>query len=118
MSAKKPYNIINHEYDVVVVGAGGSGLRAALGCGLHGGNDKLCQCEVTLLLVVYFERQRLPANCLFGNESLQDVARTADCLDGERPVQGQSFNFVSHAVFPIVTMLVSSAWISAEAAKV
>ena len=27
------YKIINHEYDVVVVGAGGSGLRAALGAG-------------------------------------------------------------------------------------
>ena len=36
MSAKKPYNIINHDYDVVVVGAGGSGLRAALGAGQAG----------------------------------------------------------------------------------
>ena len=34
--ATKPYNIINHEYDVVVVGAGGSGLRAALGAGQAG----------------------------------------------------------------------------------
>ncbi len=34
--ASKPYNIINHEYDVVVVGAGGSGLRAALGAGQAG----------------------------------------------------------------------------------
>ena len=25
------YNIIDHEYDVLVVGAGGSGLRAAVG---------------------------------------------------------------------------------------
>ena len=25
------YKIINHEYDVVVLGAGGSGLRAAVG---------------------------------------------------------------------------------------
>ncbi|CAM3281049.1 succinate dehydrogenase flavoprotein subunit [Asticcacaulis taihuensis] len=32
----KPYNIINHDYDVVVVGAGGSGLRAALGAGQAG----------------------------------------------------------------------------------
>lgn len=32
------YNIIDHEYDVVVVGAGGAGLRAGFGCaekGLH-----------------------------------------------------------------------------------
>ena len=36
MSAKKPYNIIYHDYDVVVVGAGGSGLRAALGAGQAG----------------------------------------------------------------------------------
>ena len=26
------YKIIDHHYDVVVVGAGGSGLRATLGC--------------------------------------------------------------------------------------
>ena len=26
-----PYNIINHEFDVVVVGAGGAGLRATFG---------------------------------------------------------------------------------------
>ena len=27
----KPYNVINHEFDVVVVGAGGAGLRATFG---------------------------------------------------------------------------------------
>ena len=27
----KSYKIIDHEYDVVVLGAGGSGLRAAVG---------------------------------------------------------------------------------------
>ena len=27
----KTYQIIDHEYDVVVLGAGGSGLRAAVG---------------------------------------------------------------------------------------
>ena len=26
------YEIIDHEYDVVVVGAGGAGLRAGFGC--------------------------------------------------------------------------------------
>jgi succinate dehydrogenase / fumarate reductase flavoprotein subunit len=30
------YNIIDHEYDVVIVGAGGAGLRAALGMGEKG----------------------------------------------------------------------------------
>lgn len=30
------YNIIEHEYDVVVVGAGGAGLRASLGLSSHG----------------------------------------------------------------------------------
>ena len=28
----KSYNIVDHHYDVVVIGAGGSGLRATLGC--------------------------------------------------------------------------------------
>mgnify|MGYP006237065669 CR=1 FL=1 len=30
------YEFIDHTYDVVVVGAGGSGLRAALGCAERG----------------------------------------------------------------------------------
>ena len=30
------YKIIDHHYDVVVVGAGGSGLRATLGCAESG----------------------------------------------------------------------------------
>ena len=30
------YNIIDHEYDVVVLGAGGSGLRAAIGLSAAG----------------------------------------------------------------------------------
>ena len=30
------YNITDHYYDVVVVGAGGSGLRATLGCAESG----------------------------------------------------------------------------------
>jgi succinate dehydrogenase / fumarate reductase flavoprotein subunit len=34
--ANSSYNVINHEYDVVVLGAGGSGLRAALGAGQAG----------------------------------------------------------------------------------
>ncbi len=29
---KNAYNIVDHYYDVVVIGAGGSGLRATLGC--------------------------------------------------------------------------------------
>eukprot|EP01135_Chromosphaera_perkinsii_P010189 Nk52_evm55s2039 gene=Nk52_evmTU55s2039 len=32
----KGYEIIDHDYDVVVVGAGGAGLRAAFGCSEHG----------------------------------------------------------------------------------
>ena len=30
------YTVIDHEYDVVVVGAGGAGLRAAMGAAEHG----------------------------------------------------------------------------------
>ena len=30
------YNVTDHHYDVVVVGAGGSGLRATLGCAESG----------------------------------------------------------------------------------
>ena len=35
-AAKPAYNIIDHEYDAVVVGAGGAGLRAAFGLAEHG----------------------------------------------------------------------------------
>ncbi|MBU6449356.1 MAG: succinate dehydrogenase flavoprotein subunit [Rhodospirillales bacterium] len=35
-SANRAYNIIDHTYDVVVVGAGGAGLRATLGMGAAG----------------------------------------------------------------------------------
>ncbi|MCB2109118.1 MAG: FAD-binding protein, partial [Rhodobacteraceae bacterium] len=31
MSATPAYKIVDHEYDVVVVGAGGAGLRATFG---------------------------------------------------------------------------------------
>ena len=30
------YNIINHNFDAVIIGAGGSGLRATLGCAEQG----------------------------------------------------------------------------------
>lgn len=36
MSAKMTYSIIDHEFDVVVVGAGGAGLRASLGMSAAG----------------------------------------------------------------------------------
>ncbi len=36
MSGKKSYEIIDHEFDVVVVGAGGAGLRATLGMAEQG----------------------------------------------------------------------------------
>ncbi len=35
-SSSKKYNVINHEYDVVIVGAGGAGLRATLGMATAG----------------------------------------------------------------------------------
>jgi len=41
----KSYEIIDHEYDVVVVGAGGSGLRAALGAA-HAGLKTACVTKV------------------------------------------------------------------------
>ena len=48
------YNIIDHEYDVVVLGAGGSGLRAAVGLSEAGLKtaciQKYFQLEVTHLL--------------------------------------------------------------------
>jgi succinate dehydrogenase (ubiquinone) flavoprotein subunit len=34
--ARPAYTIIDHEYDAVVVGAGGAGLRAAIGLSEHG----------------------------------------------------------------------------------
>jgi succinate dehydrogenase / fumarate reductase, flavoprotein subunit len=36
LPSKRAYNIVDHTYDVVVVGAGGSGLRATLGMGAAG----------------------------------------------------------------------------------
>src|SRR6202000_2049856 len=36
MPSSRAYNIIDHTYDVVVVGAGGAGLRAVLGMGAAG----------------------------------------------------------------------------------
>ena len=33
---KKAYNIIDHQYDVIIIGAGGSGLRATLGAAESG----------------------------------------------------------------------------------
>jgi succinate dehydrogenase / fumarate reductase, flavoprotein subunit len=36
MSSKKEYEFIDHQYDVVVVGAGGAGLRATLGLAEQG----------------------------------------------------------------------------------
>jgi len=54
------YKIIDHEYDVVVLGAGGSGLRAAVGLSEAGLKtaciSKVFQQEVTLqLLKVVFQ---------------------------------------------------------------
>src|SRR5487761_1436523 len=36
MPSSRAYNIVDHTYDVVVVGAGGAGLRATLGMGAAG----------------------------------------------------------------------------------
>ena len=36
MPASRAYNVVDHTYDVVVVGAGGSGLRATFGMGAAG----------------------------------------------------------------------------------
>ena len=36
LPSSRAYNIVDHTYDVVVVGAGGSGLRATLGMGAAG----------------------------------------------------------------------------------
>ena len=49
------YKIIDHEYDAIVVGAGGSGLRAAVGLSEAGLKQlvfpKYFQLEVILLLL-------------------------------------------------------------------
>jgi aspartate oxidase len=36
MPSSRAYNVVDHTYDVVVVGAGGSGLRATFGMGAAG----------------------------------------------------------------------------------
>ena len=36
LPSSRAYNIVDHTYDVVVVGAGGSGLRATFGMGAAG----------------------------------------------------------------------------------
>lgn len=37
-SGNSSYNVVDHKYDAVVVGAGGAGLRAAIGLSEHGFN--------------------------------------------------------------------------------
>ena len=36
LPSSRAYNVVDHTYDVVVVGAGGSGLRSTLGLGAAG----------------------------------------------------------------------------------
>ena len=36
LPSSRAYNVVDHTYDVVVVGAGGSGLRATFGMGAAG----------------------------------------------------------------------------------
>lgn len=38
LQVRSPYTIVDHTYDAVVVGAGGAGLRAAIGLSEHGFN--------------------------------------------------------------------------------
>ena len=50
------YPIIDHTYDAIVVGAGGAGLRAAVGLSEHGFNtacEFLCLESVIILLSLY-----------------------------------------------------------------
>ena len=49
---KKAYNIIDHHYDVIVVGAGGAGLRATLGVAESGLKTVYNSGYLTLLLTV------------------------------------------------------------------
>ena len=46
------YKIIDHEYDVVVLGAGGSGLRAAVGLSEAGLKQLVFQ-KYSLLVVIH-----------------------------------------------------------------
>ena len=66
------YNIIDHHYDVIVIGAGGSGLRATLGCAEAGLKtaciSKVFQLEVTLLLLkVELEQRSVTWEKIIGN---------------------------------------------------
>ena len=50
------YKIIDHHYDVVVVGAGGSGLRATLGCA-EAGLKTACISKVFQQGVILLQRK-------------------------------------------------------------
>ena len=53
--ATKGYGVVDHQYDAIVVGAGGAGLRAAVGLAEHGFNAACVSVSATTLGSRYTE---------------------------------------------------------------
>ena len=60
------YEIIDHQFDVVVVGAGGAGLRATLGMAEQGFNTAYL--EIFLNCTTFVESMAPFVNCTYGPE--------------------------------------------------
>jgi glycine/D-amino acid oxidase-like deaminating enzyme len=77
------YTVVDHTYDAVVVGAGGAGLRAAIGLSEHGFNTacitKLFPTRSHTVAAQVWEIWCLPSVAIFSSDPLMMLYLTGDC---------------------------------------